>query len=115
MARFSVTSILRFRIVSMRRQGFKVSAITKRLREERIYVSRQTIHTIVKRFEKEGSIAYKSRKVVSKIRIEHMDFIDKAYEEDDELTAADLQKKLSSTFNLNLSLTTIKKVRRRLG
>ena len=82
MARISVTSGLRFRILSMRRQGYKVGAITKRLHEEKIYVSRQTAHTIVKRYQEEGSLAFKPRNGrPSKIKLKHMDFIDNAYEE----------------------------------
>ena len=116
MARFSVSSSLRFRIVALKRQGFKVGAIVKRLKEEKISLSRQTAHSIIKRFRESGTIAKKQRKGrPTKFRIKHMDFIDKSYEENDELTAADLQKKMFNTFGLDFSISTIKVIRKRLG
>ena len=50
-----------------------------------------------------------------KFKIEHYDFIDKCYRDNDELTANDLQKMLQDTFDLNLSISSIKRVRKKLG
>lgn len=47
--------------------------------------------------------------------MEHFNFIDQCYNENDEHSAVDLQKKIKNSFNIEVSVTTVKKVRRKLG
>ena len=112
----AIGSSIRFRIVLMKKQGFPKRIIKKRLAEEGVFISWQTINTIIKRFDRKGTIASQNKKGrPSNIKLHHMDFIDKAYEKNDELTSVDLQKMLSEELHINLSLSSIKRLRKKLG
>ena len=107
---------LKFRIISLRSKGFRISSIVKRFAEEGIHVNRTSVSDIVKKFKKGKSIANRRRPGrKSKFNFAHFDLIDNSLEDNDELTANDLQRMLTKQFDLNVSVSAIKKIRRKLG
>ena len=111
-----ITADTKFRIVSMHTKGFKVKSIMETLHADGIAITRQYISRIIKRFKQKGSIADKENKGrITRLKLGHLDFIDNSYKANDELTANDLQKLLIDNFKINLSIPSIKRIRKKLG
>ena len=110
----SISSETRARIINLRLSGFLPSVVVNKLKEDGKTVTRQT--RIYKTYMFSRKMAYEQKsgreKKVSTI---HFNFIDKAYEENDELSANDLKKLLNKKFQLNISISTIKSLRKKLG
>lgn len=87
-----------------------------KLSSEGICTTRQTIFRFLKKYNLSGKISNLEKSGRSaKLSVKHFNFIDKCYNENDEYSAVDIQKRHLHSFNINVSVTTIKKVRRKLG
>ena len=96
---------------------YPVAQIQKRLEEEKICVSKVTIYAIIKKYRVHHTYAdlpKPHRKTI--LNKDQVRFIDKAMENNDELTGRQLHELLLEIWpDLQISITTIKKVRRMLG
>ncbi|XP_057295853.1 uncharacterized protein LOC130624292 [Hydractinia symbiolongicarpus] len=79
-------------------------------------ISRQTISKIVRRFNETKSLAPKRKSGRKrKLTLDHHNFIDKCYENNDELTSVDVQKLVKSEFQLDVSSSCIRQARQKIG
>ena len=103
--------------VVLLRDNFRtVSALCRQLRQEEIHVSRQAVSSLIRKVNETGSIADRLRSGRKRnLAIVHLDFIDRCMEENNELSANDIRKKLFETFGVYLSLSSVKRVKRKLG
>ena len=112
----NLSSNVKFKIISIKSKGLLPKVILNKLEQEGIYTTARTVRRTVKKFKLKGSISKNQKSGrKKKVYVKHMQFIDKAYEENDELTANDLIKMLYKEFRIELSAATIKRARRRLG
>ena len=90
--------------------------VVEKLKEEHVVVSKRHVNRLFNKFRLEGkiSINYKTGKKTY-LENKHFDFIDDEYENSDELTAVDLQRKLKEKFKLVISVSSVKEIRRKLG
>ena len=87
--------------------------ITKILAEEGINVSRTSVSKFLKRYRKSGSLFDAPRSGrKSKLYQEHLTFIDENMKANDELTSEELRKLMSKECGLDISSSTIRRVRR---
>ena len=96
------------RIINLRLSGFLPTVVVKKHKEDGKTVTRETVTRIYKTYMFTRKMAYEKK--VSAI---HFNFIDRAYEENGELSAHDLKRLLN--FQLNISISTIKSLRKKLG
>ena len=103
----------RERIVSLLSTNTSVVRITKSLNEEGIKVSRSAVNLFICRFRK-TEILHDAPRSGRKLKLsdEQITFIDQKMRENDELTAAEIKQKLSEEFGVDISVATIKRVRR---
>jgi transposase len=94
-------------------KGVNVTNIAKLLKEEGIKVSRSAVSLFVSRYKKSGSLQDANRSGrKSKITDEHLNFIDNKMKENDELTSKELQEQLLEEHNIQLSVSSIRRVKR---
>ena len=88
-----------------------------KLREEDINTTKQTVNRVIRKFKSEAKISHDRKPIrKSKLNVEHYDFIDHCYCENDEYSAAEIQKLMKDKFDdIDISVPQIKKVRRKLG
>ena len=107
----------RNRIVSLRAANTSISKIVKILEnDDGIKTSRTSVSLFMRRYEKTGSIedAQRSgRKAI--LSQDDVNFIDEKMKANDELTSSELQKLLRDERNVNISPSTIRNVRRKIG
>ena len=97
--------------------GYSIAAIHKRLAEEGVSVSLRSLQKLYKKFSKYDCVLdLPRRKRSKKLTLEMEEVIDEEMKKNDELTAQQLRTKLKEKFpSLELSLSTVKVVRRRRG
>ena len=107
----------RRRVVTFFEKGMCVKDIQKRLEEENISVTRQTLYRLIRKFETRGMIAdLPRRKRSRKITSEMLEIIDSELQQNDELTSQQLRSHLQERFpSLHVSLPTIKRARKAKG
>ena len=107
----------RRRVVTFFEKGMCVKDILKRLEEENVLVTRQTLYRLIRKFETRGMIAdLPRRKRSRKITSEMLEIIDSELQQNDELTSQQLRSHLQERFpSLNVSLPTIKRARKAKG
>ena len=112
-----LTTGSRLRIIYLAKQHFTPTEIERKMGEEGISVTRTAVYSLLEKFSIHGTVANllpppRGRKGVTN---ELLDFIDKEMEQDDELTAKNLQQRISQQFGENFSVTKLKDLRRKLG
>ena len=107
----------RRRVVTFFEKGMCVKDIQKRLEEENVSVTRQTLYRLIRKFETRGMIAdLPRRKRSRKITSEMLEIIDSELQQNDELTSQQLRSHLQERFpSLHVSLPTIKRARKAKG
>ena len=108
---------LRRRVLVLHGKGVRVKKICQRLLEEDIYISNRALNKLIKKYREhhtyQNLLRSKRRSVLTR---EQVKFIDKEMEKNDELTARKMHELLLERWpNLNVSLSTIKRAKRRLG
>ena len=104
-------------VVNLQNAGYSVPAIHKRLAEEDVSVSLRSLYKLCKKFRIHGHVLDLPRKArEKKLTPEMIEMIDDEMRKNDELTAYQLRTKLKERFpSLQVSLSTIKAVRQRIG
>ena len=107
----------RKRVVTFFEKGMCIKDILKRLEEENVLVTRQTLYRLIRKFETRGMIAdLPRRKRSRKITSEMLEIIDSELQQNDELTSQQLRTHLQERFpSLHVSLPTIKRARNAKG
>ena len=107
----------RQRAVLLWKGGMKIADINLRFKEEGFTVSLTSLYVLIGKFSKTGEISDKKRLPRQQVlNPEQFEFIDKAMEENDELTAYRLLCKLKECYPyLKVSLRTIHGARQDLG
>ena len=109
---------LKTKVVSLLYDGKQQKQILEKLKsEENFTIGRRHLAKFIKRFKETNSIQNKPKPgpPVKDVTPELLNYIDKKMEENDETTAADLQRLIEKNFNLSLSISKIKRIRRKLG
>lgn len=108
-----LSEYLRRRIVTMRDSGDRICDITRKLQtEDKVAVSARAVRLFLRRYDSSGSLMDRRTRVNrTALELQHLDFIDKEIDANRELTASELRRRLSQTFKLDVSLTTVKRAR----
>ena len=107
----------RRKIILLRAQGYSVHEIKNRLEEESTFVSRQAMYKLFRKFQTYQTYVDLPRGApAKKITTEMAHIMEEELSKNDELTATQLLSILRERHpTLNVSLTTIKRERQRLG
>ena len=111
-----LSEFTRNRIVSLKSSGTSITMIRNILEEEGIKTSRPAISLFLSRYERSGSLAdakRSGRKPILSGR--ERDFIDDKMKNNDELTSSELKHLLSDKIGVNVSSSTVRRVRQNLG
>ena len=115
MPRISVET--RRRVIVLKEQGYSMSAIIKRLNEERIIISWQSLYKLLYKFHTTsqlGDLPKRTRK--RKVTQEMRDAMNEALEQNDELTATQLRALLVERWpDTQVALSTIKRIWNQIG
>ena len=96
-------------------RGMKPTEIRKVLLEEDVNVTRESISRFLSKYRRTGRLMPTSRPRKASKLSKYYSLIDQLYENDFELAAVDIQRILKELVDVDASLTTIKRVRRKLG
>ena len=112
-----LTTDSRLRIVQLTKLKFTPTQIERKMAEEGVSITRTTVYNILKKWNLHGTVATlalppRKRKGVTN---EILDFIDNQMENDDELTAKNLQLRINQHFGESFSISKVKDLRRKLG
>lgn len=115
MARLSLEC--RRSVIMLRSRGYTISEIQRRLREESIFVSRQALHNLIRKFRDKLTVKdLPRRRRPRKITEEMKAAIEEAYNGNDELTSTDIKRLLAERWpDLRVSVQTIRRTRKRMG
>ena len=115
MARLSIDS--RTRIITLHLKGFSVLEIRKRLQEESICISHQSIHNLIAKYRDHRAIGDLPRKRRQhKIRTPMKSLMEETLRRNDEITSTGLKSLLSAQWpDLEVSVPTIKRIRKEMG
>lgn len=107
----------RRRVVFLKQSGYSIAEIKKRLNEENISISLQSLFNLVKKHNETGKLIDLPRRTrPRKLTREMMALLNQALSENDELTARKARSLLLEKWpSLQVSLPTIKRVRREIG
>ncbi|KAI8484403.1 hypothetical protein Bbelb_378360 [Branchiostoma belcheri] len=98
-------------------RGYGPVAIERVLKEEDLRGCRQTVSKYLDSLKTDGAIVYPrpGQHGIGKMQVVHLNFIDDAMKNNDELTAPDLQRLLFDRFGLSVSVATVKRHRYAIG
>ena len=115
MARLSLED--RIRIVTLHSKGLSVLEIRKRLQDENISISRQSVHNLIAKFRDHQIVAdLPRRRKQPKITTPMKSLIEDALTRNDEITSRGLRDLLLAQWpDLQVSFPTIKRVRKEMG
>lgn len=107
----------RRRVITLRRVGYSVADIRKRLKEENITISLQALFNLIRKHNDTGRIMDLPRRArPRKLNDDMMAFVSQALTENDEITARRTRCLLVERWpTLQVSLPTVKRVRKNLG
>ena len=104
----------RRRVVALYSKGHSVINIQRRLKDENINISRQALHKVVKKYRM-GTMSLATPRQ-GKITDEMKVVIEETLRKDDEVTSTGLKSVLAARWpELEVSISTIKRVRRKMG
>ncbi|KAJ8030040.1 Transposable element Tcb1 transposase [Holothuria leucospilota] len=107
---------IRMRIVHLHKQGLSVTKIRESLKQEGIVAHYNGIHGIILRYEETGTVAdrlHPGRPSQCPPIVDEI--IENRLRNNDELTAADLQREITKETGKKISISTIKEHRQKLG
>ena len=115
MPRLSIEA--RRRVIALRGIGYSVQEIRKRLAEENISISLQSLFNLLRKYKDTGHLLDLPRKAKpKKLNDEMRKFLNEALSENDELTARKARSLLMDKWpDLRVSIPTIKRIRKELG
>ena len=107
----------RKRVIVLRRLGYSLSHIKHKLEEEDVYITVRSLQRLCKKFCNIHTIKDLPRtSKTRKLSAEMSTLLDDMLKENDEITARQIREKLYEKFpDLNVSLATVKRVRRENG
>ena len=107
----------RLRVITLHSNNFSIPAIHKRFKDENISVSMRALYNLVQKHGEAGIIVdLPRRKKQRKITEEMMEYIEEEMRKDDELTSTGIKALLLGRWpNLQVSIPTIKRVRKEMG
>ena len=105
------------RVILFKEQGFSVSKIIARLKQEQIFVTCQALYSLFKKHSKTGHLVHLPKRTkTKKITDEMVAIIDEALSNNDELTERELRSILVERWpGLRVTLSTIKRIRNQIG
>ena len=106
----------RRRIITLHSKRYSVLEICKRLQEENLSISRQSIHNLITKFRDHRTVAdLPRRRQERKITTQMRSLIEEALTRNDEITSRGLKNLLSAQWpDLQVSIPTIKRVRKEM-
>ena len=107
----------RRRVIVLKQSRYSIAEIKKRSSEENISISLQSLFSLVKKYNETGKlIDMPRRKRPRKLTREMMEMLNQLLSKNDELTARRIRSSLLDKWpSLQVSLPTIKRVRREIG
>ena len=107
----------RKRVILLKDQGFSVSKILARLKQEQISITRQALYNLLKKHCESGCLVdLPKRTRTRKVSDEMVAIIDEALSSNDELTAREIRSILVERWpDLEVTLSTIKRIRNQIG
>ena len=107
----------RRRVVVLKQSGYSIAEIKQRLSEENISISLQSLFSLVKKYNETGKLIDMPRRArPRKLTTEMMAMLNQLLSENDELTSRRIRLSLLEKWpSLQVSLPTIKRVRREIG
>lgn len=106
----------KLRIIHLQSFGLSLVEIHRRLREEGLNANRKSISSIISKFKRMNTIRDLPRSGRPlKFNFDVAGLIDKFLKENDELTPIDLQSKILTIEGVRVSLSHIKRERRKIG
>lgn len=103
------------RVINLHKSGFKLKDIQALLKIEEINVSKTSLCLLIKKYKTFGIITDKPRSVQSrKLTMEHLQLIDGALDQDDEISTPELRAKLKEA-GVTVSISTVQRAKRELG
>lgn len=115
MPRLSIEA--RFRVISLYSLGYSIPAISRKLREEKVFISQCALYALVEKYRRKGTVRDLPRRKRATIITEEMRaFIEEQLQRNDELTSTAIKRLLAERWpHVEASISTIKRVRRKLG
>lgn len=113
MARMSLQT--RERVITLHKSGFRLKDIQALVKLEGINVSKTSLCLLIKKYKRFGIITDELRLAQPrKLTSEHLQLINEALEQDDEISTPELRAKLQE-IGVNVSISTIQRAKRELG
>ena len=105
------------RVITLYEKGISISNIRTRLQEENIFISRQSLYRLIRKFRNSAAIKdLHRRKRTKKLTNEMLQLINLELQGNDELTSRQLLSTLKEKYPLlRVSLPTIRRARKNLG
>ena len=104
----------RDRIIALWQQGENVSAIVRKMQDEGLATTRDTVRRWIFRWQENRGLEHSRRSGrPSKITAQMGAFMDRCLEEDDETTSVELQKLIAREFRVAITAATIRRYLRR--
>ena len=114
MPRISVET--RRRVIVLKEQGYSMSAIIKRLNEEGIIISWQSLYKLLHKFRTTSQLGDLPKQTRKRKVTQMRDAMNEALEQNDELTATQLRALLVERWpDTQVALSTIKRIRNQIG
>ena len=107
----------RRRVIILKQSGYSIAEIKQRLSEENVTISLQSLFSLVKKYSETGKLIDMSRRTRRrKLTGEMTAMLNQLLSENDELTARRFRSLLLEKWpDLQVSLPTIRRVRREMG
>ena len=107
----------RRRVIVLKQSGYSIAEIKQRLSEENISISLQSLFSLVKKYNETGKLIDMPRRTrPRKLTREMMAMLNQLLSENDELTSRRIRSSLLEKWpSLQVSIPTIKRVRREIG
>ena len=107
----------RFRVVTLFRIRYKILAVHRRLREEKIKISLPALYKFAAKYRDKGVIVDLPRRKRQRLITEEMKkMIEEEMRKNDELTSFDIKSMLEGKWrDLTVSISTVKRVRKEMG
>ena len=107
----------RRRVIVLKQSGYSIAEIKQRLSEENISISLQSLFSLIKKYNETGKLIDMPRRTrPRKLTREMMAMLNQLLSENDELTSRRIRSSLLEKWpSLQVSIPTIKRVRREIG
>jgi len=114
MGRLDLTT--RQRVINWHLEGYKVGDIFQKLKDDKIETSKKTIYLLIRKFTNSRTLLDLPRGSRKKLNVHHYCYIDETLSQDNEITGAELHRKLLERFpEVKVSVSTVKRAKKDLG